>query len=58
MKPVIYLIFVILYMLTGAWNISNAIDSFKEQKYGWFGWYVMLAIWMTASLFRIVFKYM
>lgn len=56
MKPVLCLIFVILCMLIGAWNISDAIDSFKEQKYGWFGWYVMLAIWMVA-LILIVFKY-
>ena len=44
-------------MLFGACNISNAINSFKKQKYGWFGWYVMITLWMVALLFRIVFKY-
>lgn len=54
MKPVLCLI---LYMLIGAWNISDAIDSFKEQKYGWFGWYIMITLWMVALIFRIIFKY-
>ena len=58
MKPVLCLILVILYMLIGAWNISDAIDNFKKQKYGWFGWYIMLTLWMAALIFRIVFKYM
>lgn len=57
MKPVLYLILVILYMLTGAWNISEAIDSFKKQKYSWFGWYIMIILCMVALIFRIVFKY-
>lgn len=58
MKPVIYLIFVILYMFMGACSISSAIDRFKRERYGLFGWHVMIAIWMTAALFRIVFKCM
>ena len=58
MKPVLYLILIILYMLLGAWNISDAIDSFKKQKYGWFGWYIMVTLWMVALTFRIIFKYM
>ena len=57
MKPVLCLILVILYMLLGAWNISDAIDSFKKQKYGWFGWYIMLTLWMVALIFKIIFKY-
>lgn len=57
MKIVLYLILVILYMLTGAWNISEAIDSFKKQKYSWFGWYIIIILLMVALMFRIVFKY-
>lgn len=57
MKPVLYLILVILYMLLGAWNISYAIDSFKKQKYSWFGWYIIIILLMVALMFRIVFKY-
>lgn len=57
MKTVLYLILVILYMLTGAWNISEAIDSFKKQKYSWFGWYIIIILLMVALMFRIVFKY-
>ena len=57
MKPVLCLILVILYMLTGAWDISEAIDSFKKQKYGWFGWYIMIILLMVALIFRIIFKY-
>ena len=44
-------------MLLGAWNISDAIDSFKKQKYDWFGWYIMLTLWMVALIFKIIFKY-
>ena len=57
MKTVLCLILVILYMLTGAWNISEAIDSFKKQKYSWFGWYIMITLWRVALIFRIIFKY-
>lgn len=58
MKPITYLIFVIAYMFIGACSISIAIDRFKRERYGWFGWHIMVALWMTAALFRIVFKCM
>ena len=58
MKPVIYLIFAMVYMFIGACSISGAIDRFKRERYVLFGWHVMIAIWMTAALLRIVFKCM
>lgn len=39
----------------GAFDIRYAIVMFKQQKYGFFGWLIMMAIWMAAMLFNIVF---
>lgn len=57
MKAVIYLICIIVYMFLGTWNISDAIDCFKRQRYGWFGWNIMMTLWVTALIFRMIFKY-
>ena len=57
MKAVICLICVIVYMFLGAFNIRDAIDDFKKQRYGWFGSNIMMALWVTALIFRIIFKY-
>ena len=57
MKAVICLICVIVYMFLGAFNIRDAIDDFKKQRYGWFGWNIMMTLWVTALIFRVIFKY-
>ena len=53
MKPEVYLITVMLCVISGAFDIWVAINSFNEQKYGKFGFYIMLTIWIAALLVKI-----
>lgn len=57
MKPAVYLIAVMLCVLSGAFDIWVAINSFNEQKYGKFGFYIMLTICIAALLAKTVFEY-
>ena len=42
---------IVLYSLIGALDIWFSIDSFREGRYFWFGWFVMMAIWMASNIF-------
>lgn len=56
MNSIIRIICVLAAMGIGAADIHRAIECFQEQRYGWFGWYTMLAVWMIALLFKAEFK--
>jgi hypothetical protein len=58
MNVVLVCIFAVLYSFIGAMDIYFAIDNFKEQKYFWFGFWVMTAITQAAYIFDLVFKHM
>lgn len=57
MKLAVYLIAAMLCAISGAFDIWVAINSFNEQKYGKFGFYIMLTIWIAALLFKTIFEY-
>lgn len=56
-KPAVYLIAVMLCVISGAFDIWVAINSFNEQKYGKFGVYIMLTIWIVTLLIKTLFEY-
>jgi hypothetical protein len=47
------LIGILLFSLAGAFDINFAVISFRDGNYFLFGWLVMMAIWMAASIFQI-----
>lgn len=50
------LIGILLFSLAGAFDIWLAIHSFMDGKYFAFGWTVMMAVWMIASVFQIILE--
>jgi len=56
MNTVIKIILVLVTMGIGAVDICRAAECFQEQRYGWFGWFTMLAVWMISLLFKLEFK--
>ena len=50
------LIGILLFSLAGAFDIWQAIHSFIDGKYFLFGWLVMMAVWMIASIFQIILE--
>ena len=50
----IYILCVILAIGMGTLNLARAADSYKEGRYGWFGWFIMNVIWMSAVLCRAI----
>lgn len=50
------LIGILLFSLAGAFDIWQAIDSFQRGRYFLFGWLVMMAVWMIASIFQIILE--
>ena len=56
MNTLITIILLLAAMSVGAVDICRAAECFQAERYGWFGWYTMLAIWMISIVFKIEFK--
>lgn len=54
----LYLILILILAFAGALDIASAIERFIEGAYFKCGFNIMLAAWMMACIFRVVFVFL
>ena len=52
----IKLLCITLFSIAGAIDIYGAVSSFNNGHYFLFGLDIMMAVWMTASIFQIILE--
>ena len=55
MKTAIILLGIVALMLLGGYWIEVSINDFKDQKYRWFGFDVMIVIFAIMYMARAIF---
>lgn len=54
MNILVYIICLVAMLAMGTLDIRQAVISFEEGRYGWFGWYIMNALWMSVLLAKCI----
>ncbi len=55
MKTILILLSILVLMVIGSYWINSCIEDFKDQKYGTFGFDVMVAIFAILCMARAIF---
>lgn len=55
MKIILILLSIFVLMIIGSYWINSCVKDFKDQKYGTFGFDVMVAIFVILCIARAIF---
>lgn len=55
MKTILIFLSIFVLMIIGSYWINSCIKDFKDQKYGTFGFDVMVAIFVILCMTRAIF---